>query len=687
MAGVDQRAGPDGSWTRFEVNPCPGVPFCEQTTERGIAGAVADELCSQSSRNWRRRNRKCSRNLGVVRITTPTLRFLVPYVVRPAFASGTFSIMLTWRRTITFGCLSLALCWGCSGEGQLGVAVELPAESEDLAPPPEALLQRELTAPEPDAAPHFEALTAAFLSARGNLEPGDAWAGAGFAARRASDGSLWLSEDVQFQAPHYSRGTAEGNSAERRQDELVHSIPLPLDDWWAFGVDTAIGVRFELNDAPPGFGELRLDLPVNGASLSLERANRVVAVNEDSAWLISELHAQDAAGRMLPVAFAVNDGALRIRVDDRGAMYPITVDPYISIYTWTETAALVPAAFHFGPPPQWGTAIATDGQRVLIGGVGQVDMYRRIPLRLGGHYYHREASFLPQSNSPGGAFGHDVAIDGDRIAVGGAGYENGGSIGYADVYVRNGTGWYHEDTVVPEGYDPDYTLTQFAFGRVVDLDGDTLVVGADRYWAARGAAFVYRRNGSSWDFEAFLDPPFDYNDSYFGKDVAVEGDRIAIGHSGLGHFSDHIGRVLVYRREPSGNWTLEATLFDPQSGPKDEFGNGLAFSGNDLAVSSNDGPRVFTRSGNTWSLTWQGPSLSVGKWFGFDFDGTRIASWEPDGVNVFRRGSSNFVFEQKVAHDNPYGVALGWPILAIGDPEAQVVTAFERKSIFILGSP
>ena len=51
----------------------------------------------------------------------------------------------------------------------------------------------------------------------------------------------------------------------------------------------------------------------------------------------SGLRAWDAAGRDLEASLALEDGRLAIRVDDRQALYPVCVDPWIA----TEEAKLV----------------------------------------------------------------------------------------------------------------------------------------------------------------------------------------------------------------------------------------------------------------------------------------------------------------------------------------------------------
>ncbi len=277
-------------------------------------------------------------------------------------------------------------------------------------------------------------------------------------------------------------------------------------------------------------------------------------------------------------------------------------DPAQLLLSWKHIVDLLPPLY--ANPfivHQWGFAVDTDGQRVAVSSLGEVSVFRRQVYRGGGIAWVREAVLRPRRGAGPGAFGYDVAIDGDRLAIGAAGPENGGAQGYVDMYSRSGVVWAFEQRIEPQGHAPTYPNDgQFAFGRVVDLDGQTLVVGADRYDAARGAVFIYRRTASAWTLDAFLQGEVLYQDSYFGKAVAVSGERVVVGHSGLGHFQDFAGHVLVYRRT-NGAWALEQDLSDGATIP-DELGHGLAIEGERIIASSRHDARAYDWDGSSWSL-------------------------------------------------------------------------------------
>ena len=69
------------------------------------------------------------------------------------------------------------------------------------------------------------------------------------------------------------------------------------------------------------------------------------------------------------------------------------------------------------------------------------------------------------------------------------------------------------------------------FGFAVDIDGDTLVVGAPTESEGfRSRAFVYRRNGNGEFVRvAELIPPDANAATGFGRSVAIDGSTIAVG--------------------------------------------------------------------------------------------------------------------------------------------------------------
>src|SRR5262245_7745474 len=112
----------------------------------------------------------------------------------------------------------------------------------------------------------------------------------------------------------------------------------------------------------------------------------------------------------------------------------------------------------------------------------------------------------------GTGFGESVSASGDTLIVGADG------VGAAYVYVQVGQSWSPQATLVP----PDQTSPE-GFGYSVGVSGDTVVVGASGN-EGKGAAYVFTRTGSSWDFQAKLTAADATLGQGFGMAVAIAGE-------------------------------------------------------------------------------------------------------------------------------------------------------------------
>jgi len=257
-------------------------------------------------------------------------------------------------------------------------------------------------------------------------------------------------------------------------------------------------------------------------------------------------------------------------------------------------------------------------------------------------------------------FGNALAIDGDTMVVGVPEEDSGASgvggneldnsrisSGAAFVFVREGATWRQEAYLKSPAPDADDR-----FGTSVAISGDLIVVGApeedsnatgvsgnplNNAASQSGAAFVYRRSGGVWLFEAYLKPSNTVNGSVrkFGKAVAIDGTTIAVGapeedgsESGVNQseiaippFGADSGAAYVFVRNGT-TWTQQAYLKGFASDTGDQFGgaldidgdllavgarhedgNGAGTSGNPTndAVNSSGAVFTFVRNGTTWS--------------------------------------------------------------------------------------
>jgi len=305
----------------------------------------------------------------------------------------------------------------------------------------------------------------------------------------------------------------------------------------------------------------------------------------------------------------------------------------------------------------------------LLGG-DSVTVFRRT-----GATWARER-FLTPPDGRDDDFGASVAVSGDTLVIGAPRSDRivSGS-GTAFVYRRGFAGWALEAAIKAANAG-----SSDGFGRSVAIDGNTIVVGAgseasaatgvngtspgpeDNSRPASGAAYVFRRSGTSWTQEAYLKASNTGTGDGFGHSVAISGDTIAVSATGEdsaatgvngsapGQDDDSMasaGAVYVFHRSGT-NWAQEAYVKASNTGAFDSFGDSVALSGDTVVVGASGedsaatgvdgiapGPGdnsmadsgaayVFHRTGGAWAQQAYLKASNTGTGDGF---GASVAVW------------------------------------------------------------
>jgi len=201
--------------------------------------------------------------------------------------------------------------------------------------------------------------------------------------------------------------------------------------------------------------------------------------------------------------------------------------------------------------------------------------------------------------TPNGSYGFGVALDpsgGGRLVVGRYVSGNGATaVGRAYVYTF-GTSW----TLATELTNTDKKpgLNDY-FGSAVAIDGDTIVVGAFNYTTLSnraGKAYVFEYTGGDWVETAVLDPGLKSARAAFGYQVAVDGDRLAIGATRL----NSKGAVFLFDKV-GGAWQQTALIEATDGAENDDFGSSVALQGDDLVIGA---PHHSDRAGAAYRFTY-----------------------------------------------------------------------------------
>ncbi len=419
---------------------------------------------------------------------------------------------------------------------------------------------------------------------------------------------------------------------------------------------------FTLHERPEGTSDhLSLTLNVRGTLTGrVEPDGRTAsfspAGNLSPVVSYSGLKVWDATGKELPALFEMNGSCqLRIVVDDQEARYPVTVDPWIEeAYL---KATIVDSFDYF-------SKVAIDGDRVVVGATGEASngsgptdnsaaaSGAAYVFVRNGTTWTQEAYLKASYPEFSDLFGVTVAIDGDTVAVGATSEDGDGSspsnnsasgAGAVYVFVRSGGTWTQQAYLKSTNIEANDN-----FGNGLDLDGDTLIVGAmgedgDGSSPANngtnnsGAAYIFTRSGSTWTQQAYLKAATIDNFDSFGNSVSISGDTAVVGvasDDGLANSLAEAGTVYVFTRSGS-TWTQQARLYASNAEANDNFGKSVDIDGDLMVVGANgedsngSGPSdnsaissgaayVFARSGGTWTeeAYLKGPAPDANDGFG-----------------------------------------------------------------------
>ena len=458
--------------------------------------------------------------------------------------------------------------------------------------------------------------------------------GRGFLAEPDAGGWAWGLELVRY---GFAGGTREVTAPERVSalgERVTYAWDETIEEWYVNdrrGLEHGYTVdRRPASGRESERGPLTLILAVRGTlHPEVKAGGRDVHFRnrEDELLLTySGLRVIDAEGRELEASFECVSEGLRLSIDERGARYPILIDPV------AQQAYL--KASNTDPGDVFGTSVAMSGDTAVIGAPGESsdapgvngDQSSNGLYQSGAAYvfvqegttWSQQAYLKPSLPDWGDRFGHSVSISGDTIVIGApeesssATGVNGNqsdnsalSAGAAYVFAREGTTWSEQAYLKASNTDPHDQL-----GGAVAVSGDTVVVGAknegsasngvngyqfDNSLGAAGAGYVFVRSGDTWSQQAYLKASNPDSGDRFGCSVSISNDEVVVGAWGessqsagvnghqLNDSAPYAGAAYVFRRY-GGSWIQQAYLKASNPDLYDHFGAAVAISNTTIVV-------------------------------------------------------------------------------------------------------
>ncbi len=196
--------------------------------------------------------------------------------------------------------------------------------------------------------------------------------------------------------------------------------------------------------------------------------------------------------------------------------------------------------------------------------------------------------------------GEAVGIDGNFIVA--SAYQAAGitgNTGAAYIWKKNGDTWeFMQKIYASDGSSADN------FGKSIAVDGNYIVVGADNEDFGSGSAYVFYFDGTNWTQIAKLQGDDNLND-YFGHSVDISGDYIAVGAWQANVSGSNEGAVFVFKNN-SGTWEFLQKLSADNAEDDDVLGYSVAIDGDYIVTGAHGddfatgSAYVFYNNGETW---------------------------------------------------------------------------------------
>jgi hypothetical protein len=419
-----------------------------------------------------------------------------------------------------------------------------------------------------------------------------------------------------------------------------------ITEWYVNG-PVGLEQGFTLATRPRGDDSKPLSLlfTLSGdLTASVEPGARAVGLKKNGFEVLryADLAAVDSTGREFPASFDLVGKNLSLRIDDKGAEYPLTVDPMVQSVELTSnvsgcilnalsksvTANTSCSSGEANDQFGYSVAVSSDGGTVVVGaphangtneGSGAAYVFLR-PSRGWGscittgcnNYVAKLTPGTPgQVVQEGYAVSVGISGDGNTIVVMANTFpktDSGAGILY--VYVKPSTGWattgqqaailsLYGPTETPcnqTDADPNDCFTIFPSSMSINGDGSVIAfgyAGALINNLSDGAVYIYVRPSTGWA-DSYLPVKLTASDAthlaLLGESVSISSDGTVIA-AGADQANGDAGAVYVFV-QPSGGWINGTQTAELTYAP----GDGFSFLGFNVSISG-DGHTVVA-SGN-----------------------------------------------------------------------------------------
>jgi len=278
--------------------------------------------------------------------------------------------------------------------------------------------------------------------------------------------------------------------------------------------------------------------------------------------------------------------------------------------TWIQQVKLI--ASDAGDNDSFGRAVALDGDYLLATAPGNDSLGTNAGVayvfKRDGETWIEQARLSAGDAVNGDSFGSAVALDGALAVIGAAGDTDPstGAWGSAYVFERDGETWIERDNI----FARDGTMNDF-FGETVAISGEDILVGMgldDDHGESSGSAYVFIRNGDTWQRQVKLTASDAAAGDAFGTGVAISSDFVVIGAPGNDDEGEDSGSIYVFVRDGE-TWTEWVKLTTSDATAGDAFGNAIAIDGVSVLIAAFKDDHRGARAGSAYVYTLAAPAV------------------------------------------------------------------------------
>ncbi|HVC71016.1 MAG TPA: FG-GAP repeat protein [Acidimicrobiales bacterium] len=198
-----------------------------------------------------------------------------------------------------------------------------------------------------------------------------------------------------------------------------------------------------------------------------------------------------------------------------------------AVYIYTENAGSWPLQVELTasdglPSDMFGWSMAVSGSTLVVSAVRHAANGAIYVFTDTGGTWSQVAELKAGDGADDDYFGDKVAVSGRLIVAGAPGHNK--TTGAAYIFRGAGANW----TEVGEPTASDGAANN-CFGWSVGLSGTTVLVGAEQHNAAAGAAYVFKKSGSTWKQQPDLTAGDAAAGNEFGYSASLSGNTAVIG--------------------------------------------------------------------------------------------------------------------------------------------------------------